>query len=162
MHLTTFADLGLRSMMMLGDLQEGERLTIADLAKATNASENHLARVIAKLVDMKMVVSVRGRNGGVYLSDSARGASVGRILRELEGPSEVVDCTGNKPCPLAARNCALRHRLADAQEAFFAELDGDTIGGLIAATRPVGTRISEDAHGPSRTLGLPTVPLKSQ
>ena len=91
MRLTTFADLGLRSMMILGDLPEGERLTIADLAKATNASDNHLARVIAKLVEMKLVVSVRGRNGGAYLSDTARGASVGKILRQIEGSSEVVD-----------------------------------------------------------------------
>ena len=64
MRLTTFADLGLRSMMILGDLPEGERLTIADLAKATNASDNHLARVIAKLVEMKLVVSVRGEMVG--------------------------------------------------------------------------------------------------
>lgn len=83
MHLTTFADLGLRSMMILGDLPEGQRLTISALAQATNASDNHLARVTAKLVDMGMVTSVRGRNGGVYLPDTARGASVGQILREL-------------------------------------------------------------------------------
>ncbi|AEI08560.1 Rrf2 DNA-binding transcription regulator [Corynebacterium resistens DSM 45100] len=161
MRLTTFADLGLRSMMILGDLPEGERLTIADLAKATNASDNHLARVIAKLVEMKLVVSVRGRNGGAYLSDTARGASVGKILRQIEGSSEVVDCAGTRPCPLAARDCALRHRLADAQEAFFATLDDDTIGDLIATTRPVDMRTPEDAHGTSRALGVPNVPRRS-
>lgn len=158
MHLTTFADLGLRSMMILGDLPEGERLTIAKLAKATNGSENHLARVIAKLVDMGLVTSVRGRNGGVYLPDTARGASVGKILRELEGPGEVVDCTGSKPCPLVTRDCALRHRLAAAKEAFFVELDGDTIGSLIESTRAAAQLQKGDAHGSPRSLGLPTAP----
>ena len=157
MHLTTFADLGLRSMMILGDLPEGQRLTISALAQATNASDNHLARVTAKLVDMGMVTSVRGRNGGVYLPDTARGASVGQILRELEGPGEVVDCEGNKPCPVASRNCALRHRLAAAREAFFVELDGDTIEDLVRVTRAAAQPNSEDTHGSSAPLGLPKV-----
>lgn len=155
MHLTTFADLGLRSMMILGDLPEGQRLTISALAQATNASDHHLARVIAKLVDMGMVTSVRGRNGGVYLPDTARGASVGRILRELEGPGEVVDCEGGKPCPLSIRACALRHRLAAAQEAFFVELDGDTIEDLVRATRAAAQPNTEGTHGSSAPLGLP-------
>ena len=157
MHLTTFADLGLRSMMILGDLPKGQRLTISALAQATNASDNHLARVIAKLVDMGLVTSVRGRNGGVCLPDTARGASVGQILRELEGPGEVVDCEGSKPCPLASRNCALRHRLAAAREAFFVELDGDTIEDLVRVTRAAAQPNSEDAHGSSAPLGLPKV-----
>lgn len=157
MHLTTFADLGLRSMMILGDMPAGQRLTISELAKATNASDNHLARVVAKLVDIELVSSTRGRNGGVHLPDSARGASVGQILRELEGPGEVVDCQGAKPCPLAAHDCKLRHRLAAAREAFFAELDGDTIGDLIRVNRVAAQPNSEEAHGSSTSLGLPTL-----
>ncbi|MFP7365408.1 Rrf2 family transcriptional regulator [Corynebacterium callunae] len=173
MHLTTFADLGLRSMMILGDLPAGQRLTISELAEATNSSNNHLARVIAKLVEMELVTSIRGRSGGVLLPDSARGASVGQILRELEGPGEVVDCEGTKPCPLAAYDCKLRHRLAAAKEAFFAELDGDTIGDLIRVNRVAGQPNprpnsgpnsgpnpgpnSEGAHGASTSLGLPTL-----
>ena len=156
MHLTTFADLGLRSMMILGDLPEGERLTIGKLAEAPNASENHLARVIAKLADLGFVTSIRGRNGGVHLPDTARGASVGQILRKLEGPGEVVDCEGGKPCPLASRQCALRHRLAQAREAFFVELDGDTIEDLIRATRAAQTR-TEETRGSSAPLGVPIV-----
>ena len=66
MHLTTFADLGLRSMMILGDLPEGQRLTISALAQATNASDNHLARVTAKLVDMGMVLSL------IHISEPTR------------------------------------------------------------------------------------------
>ena len=156
MHLTTFADLGLRILMVLGDLREGERVTLADLATRINGSTNHVAKVNARLVDLGWVTAVRGRSGGVYLADGTRQASVGKILRQLEGPGEVVDCEGGQRCPLAARDCALRRRLAAAREAFFAELDGDTIGDLIANTAP--------AHsGKSCTyqsLGLPHTPQR--
>lgn len=128
-------------MMILGDLPAGEKLTIGELAEAINASDNHVAKVVAKLVDMGLVTSVRGRNGGVHLAQHARRESVGKILRELEGPGEVVACEGNKTCPLVSRDCALRHRLASAKEAFFRELDADTVGDLIAATRTDGVAI---------------------
>lgn len=157
MHLTMFADLGLRILMTLGDLQPGQRLTISDLATRINGSANHVAKVNARLVDLGWVAAVRGRNGGVYLAEGTRQASVGHILRQLEGPGEVVDCEGSQGCPLAVRDCALRGRLAAAREAFFAELDQDTIGELIAHTAP--------AHSGGNTarqpLGLPHVPRRS-
>ena len=137
MHLTTFSDLGLRTLMVLGD--EGDRgqlQTIGELAENLNASRNHMPKVVAKLAELGMVDAVRGRNGGVQISEKGRHASVGKLLRVLEGPGEVVDCEGGMACPLAARDCALRHRLAAAQEAFFAALDGDTVAELIAQTKP--------------------------
>lgn len=157
MHLTTFADLGLRTLMILGDLDEGQRVTISDLAKTINASANHVAKVNARLVELGWVTAVRGRNGGVHLADGTRQASVGKILRQLEGPGEVVDCEGGARCPLLYRDCALRRRLAAAREAFFAELDGDTIGDLIVNTLPAGSGGKETPHH----LGLPHVPGRS-
>lgn len=156
MHLTTFADLGLRSLMILGDQPEGHLLTIGELAELINGSTHHVARVIAKLADMNIVESRRGRGGGVQLALAARNASVGQILRELEGPGEVVDCEGSQACPLARRDCALRHRLVAAKNAFFAELDGDTVGELIASTRPTNQRISASRSPGPQPLGMPT------
>ncbi len=149
MHLTTFSDLGLRVLMILGDVPPGEQLTIRQLSDAVNASNNHLSKVVAKLAELNLVVSVRGRNGGVLLAEGTRDVPVGKILRQLEGPGEVVECGGSKPCPLMYRDCQLRHRLAAAREAFFVELDKDTIGELISQTQP--------APAGSVGIGLPSV-----
>ena len=65
MHLTTFADLGLRTLVVLGDLQPGQRVTISDLATRINGSTNHVAKVNSRLVELGWVAAVRGRNGGV-------------------------------------------------------------------------------------------------
>ncbi|MFF1716492.1 RrF2 family transcriptional regulator [Streptomyces sp. NPDC058268] len=82
----------------------------------------HTAKAVAKLQHMGLVEARRGRGGGLILTASGRDASVGGIVRELEGPGDVVDCDGATPCPLRAA-CRLRGALRQAQEAFFASLD---------------------------------------
>ncbi|MFE1514397.1 Rrf2 family transcriptional regulator [Corynebacterium bovis] len=128
MHLTTFADLGLRSLMLMS----GRRSTVGRIAVLANASPSHVKKVVARLVDLGVAESVRGRGGGVSLAEGALRTDVGWLLRELEGPGEVVRCGGG--CPLADRGCALRHRLPEARANFFATFDGQTVGDLVAGT----------------------------
>lgn len=147
MHLTKFADLGLRSLMILGDTgphgstSPDQRRTIGELAVETAAPASHIKKVIAFLGGLGTVGSVRGRAGGVYLAEQPADIDIGAILRKLEGRNEVVNCI---ECPLARKDCALRQRLAEAQENFFATLDGISLADLIAQT-----------NGPV-TIGLPT------
>ena len=157
MQLTTFSDLGLRILMLVGarkvaNVADGATITISALAAELNASRNHVAKVVNDLGNRGVVGSVRGRHGGVHITDEGMRASVGGLLRQLEGEKDVVDCEGAMRCPLASLDCALRHRLAAAQEAFFATLDGDTIEDLVNATQP----LIADVSGPV-PLAAPTV-----
>ena len=92
----------------------------------------HAAKAVAALQRLGVVETRRGRAGGLSLREEARGFSVGRLVRDLEGPGEVVQCEGPVPCPLRG-GCRLRAALRDAQEAFFAALDPLTIADLAAA-----------------------------
>jgi Rrf2 family nitric oxide-sensitive transcriptional repressor len=78
------------------------------------------------------VYARRGRAGGLELTDAGREVSLGWLVRQLEGDREVVDCLGQSPCPLIAA-CRLRRVLADAKEAFYAELDRYTITDLVGS-----------------------------
>ncbi|MEJ5998885.1 RrF2 family transcriptional regulator [Corynebacterium sp. H130] len=135
MHLTRFSDLGLRLVLRLGEYEKGlavepnRRSTVANLAADINGSEAHVARVVAKLAELGIARSVRGRVGGVYLSEDAHDMSIGHILRLLEGPGEVINC---EECPYRTRDCLLRLRLAAAKEAFFASMDDITVADLLA------------------------------
>ena len=103
MHLTKFANLGLRSLMILGDTgaagatDPDQRRTVGELAVQTAAPASHIKKVVARLTGMGVLASVRGRSGGVYLADGARESDIGRLLRDLEGDHEVVDCEGGAP-----------------------------------------------------------------
>jgi Rrf2 family nitric oxide-sensitive transcriptional repressor len=142
MQLTRFTDLGLRALMLLAAAEDGgRRMTTRAIATSANASEHHVARAINRLVDLDLVRSQRGRTGGLFLTPAGRQASVGWLIRELEGDSEVIDCAGDRPCPLLPA-CRLRRALADANEAFYTELDrhvvGDLVGGaLIPLISPI-------------------------
>jgi len=130
MQLTRFTDLGLRAMMLLaaGEFDE-QRVTTRHIAANAGASENHIAKAVSRLVDLGLVHARRGRVGGLSLTDAGRAASVGWLVRELEGDREVIVCEGATPCPLIA-GCRLRRVLADAKEAFYAELDRYTVADL--------------------------------
>ncbi|MBF6066160.1 RrF2 family transcriptional regulator [Nocardia terpenica] len=131
MQLSRFTDLGLRAMMRLAVSRSGdERVTTKLIARQINASEHYVAKAVTKLSDLGLIAAQRGRAGGIVLTERGRSASVGGIVRELEGGSAVVDCHGDQPCPLAGA-CRWRHALADAQEAFYQELDKYTLSDLI-------------------------------
>lgn len=131
MQLTRFTDLGLRTMMLLAAADsDGRRITTRTIAVGADASENHIAKAVARLAELGMVNARRGRVGGLELTDAGRHASLGRLVRQLEGDAEVIDCTGGaQPCPLIPA-CRLRRVLAEAKEAFYRQLDGYTIDDL--------------------------------
>jgi Rrf2 family transcriptional regulator, nitric oxide-sensitive transcriptional repressor len=129
-HLTRFTDLGLRAVMVLAAAESREqRVTTRTIAAAAGASENHIAKAVSRLAELDMVNARRGRAGGLELTDAGREASVGWLVRRLEGDREVIDCTGEQPCPLISA-CRLRRALADAKEAFYTELDRHSINDL--------------------------------
>lgn len=130
MQLTRFTDLGLRTMMLLaaGDAAD-RRITTRTIAVGANASEHHIAKAVARLVELGMVNARRGRVGGLSLTEDGRTVSVGWLVRRLEGDAEVVDCDGGSPCPLIA-GCRLRRVLAEAKEAFYRALDNHTLEDL--------------------------------
>ncbi|MFD4141078.1 RrF2 family transcriptional regulator [Streptomyces sp. NPDC058572] len=137
MRLTKFTDLGLRAVMRLAVAEHGGSLTTREVAEAMNVPYAHMAKAIARLQHLGVVEARRGRGGGLALTGPGREASVGRLVRELEGEGEVVTCEGDTPCPLRGA-CRLRRALRDAQEAFYATLDPLTVADLVASpTGPV-------------------------
>lgn len=130
MQLTRFTDLGIRAMMLLAAGESADqRVTTRTIAAGAGASDNHIAKAVARLVELGMVNAKRGRVGGLTLTDAGRNASVGWLVRQLEGDREVIDCAGDSPCPLIVA-CRLRRALADAKDAFYASLDRYTVADL--------------------------------
>ncbi|MDT0609267.1 nitric oxide-sensing transcriptional repressor NsrR [Streptomyces lancefieldiae] len=144
MRLTKFTDLALRSVMRLAVLREGDDPPATrEVAEVVGVPYTHAAKAITRLQHLGVVEARRGRGGGLTLTDLGRRASVGWLVRELEGDGEVVACEGESPCPLRGA-CRLRGALRDAQEAFYAALDPLTVADLVASpTGPVLIGLSD-------------------
>lgn len=121
--------------MRLGIADEEERLTVSKLAADIQASEAHVAKIVARLVELGVARSVRGRIGGVYICDEAYPMGVGDLIRKLEGDEELVDCISERPCPFVRYDCLLRYKLADAKEAFYRSLNSITLEDLLTDAR---------------------------
>ncbi|MFF8275991.1 RrF2 family transcriptional regulator [Streptomyces lateritius] len=132
MRLTKFTDLALRSVMRLAVSESGESPTTREVAEVMGVQHAHLAKAITRLQHLGVVEARRGRGGGLALTGLGRRASVGWLVRELEGGGEVVACDDDAPCPLRAA-CRLRGALREAQEAFYATLDALTVADLVAS-----------------------------
>ncbi|MEU5626947.1 nitric oxide-sensing transcriptional repressor NsrR [Streptomyces tendae] len=148
MRLTKFTDLALRSVMRLAVVRDGdEPLATREVAEVVGVPYTHAAKAITRLQHLGVVEARRGRGGGLTLTDLGRNASVGWLVRQLEGDGEVVDCEGDNPCPLRGA-CRLRRALRDAQEAFYTALDPLTVTDLVASpTGPVLIGLTDRPSG---------------
>ncbi|MEU5719447.1 Rrf2 family transcriptional regulator [Streptomyces sp. NPDC020403] len=149
MRLTRFTDVALRVLMRLAVAADGDDPpTTREVAAAMQVPYTHAAKVVARLQHLGLVDARRGRGGGLTLTPAGRTASIGALVRRLEGPGEVVECEGATPCPLRS-GCRLRSALRRAEEAFYASLDPVTVADLVSSpTGPLLLGISAGRPAP--------------
>lgn len=146
MRLTRFTDVALRVLMRLAVARDEDPPTTREVAATMRVPYTHTAKVVARLQHLGLVDARRGRGGGLTLTSAGHRASVGTLVRELEGADEVVECEGDTPCPLRS-DCRLRGALRRAQEAFYATLDPITVTELVSS--PTGPLLIGISTGPA-------------
>lgn len=128
MHLTQFSDYSLRVLICLG--QHSDRLvTIDEIVYQFKVSRNHLVKVVNWLSKTGLIVSHRGKNGGLSLSRTVDKYRLGDLIRETEPHNELVECFNQKTntCPISGA-CELEMILWGAQTQFFETLNKYTLG----------------------------------
>jgi Rrf2 family nitric oxide-sensitive transcriptional repressor len=131
MHLDKFSDYALRILMVLA-VKRPETVSVRQVAETFDVSEHHLSKVATSLAQAGYIVSRRGRAGGLSLATDPRDVSIGKVLREIKDVVPVAECFGSTNTCRILPACGLRGPLKEAQEAFFAVLDGYTLADLTA------------------------------
>lgn len=148
MRLTRFTDNALRCLMYLG--RTGDRIvTVGEVADRMAMSEDHLLKVVRRLVELGYVITVRGRKGGVRLAKAPAEINVGAVVRATEDNLALVPCfdPGDTTCPLTPA-CSLASTLDDALGAFFTSLQRRTLADLIGVQGAgLGVRGTEGGPG---------------
>ena len=136
MRLTRHSDNALRALIYLGIHEAEKPARITDIARRMGMSEDHLAKVIARLAQLGYVETLRGREGGVRLAKAAELIVVGEVIRATEDNLNLVECfdPSTNQCPIAPA-CALAPALDEALTAFFTVLDRYTLADLTARPR---------------------------
>ncbi|MEI4234088.1 RrF2 family transcriptional regulator [Roseovarius sp. D22-M7] len=131
MRITKRANIAMRLLMFCA-ASDGHLVTKAEIALRCNTSPSHLAQIVNRLAQLGFLRTQRGRTGGITLARPAAQIRVGEVFRRLEENTPVAECfaDADNTCPLVAA-CRLRVALADAVEAFYAQLDEISLDALV-------------------------------
>jgi len=98
-----------------------KKLGIDEIAKAIDSPKSFTAKILQLLTkDNKIVSSVRGPNGGFYLTDKAKKLPVRSILEAVD-EDDVLNkcvlglkqCSEIKPCPMHTQYKSIKHQLIE-------------------------------------------------
>ena len=131
MHLNQASDFALRILMLLANKKDP--MTVDEIAQQLLLVKSHTMKIVAKLVKAELLVSQRGRTGGVSLGKSPEHISVGDVVRTIETDFAIVECMrdGGSTCTYLP-NCKLRGVMHDAYGAFQEVLDGQSLKSIIS------------------------------
>ena len=123
MKISTKGRYAVRVMLDLALNNNGECIKVKEIAARQGISEKYLEQIISILSRAGCVRSVRGNQGGYYLTRPASEYTVGMILRITEGNLAPVDCLAGEDNPCQRRDDCVTLRL-------WQELD-DAIRGVV-------------------------------
>ena len=111
-------------MIYLAQKGSEEPVMIGEIAKSYNIPHQFLAKITQTLVKQKLLVTVRGRKGGVKLSRSPSGIYLPEIIQAIEGPPSDQEqcvfgldmCTDEQPCPFHSKWSVIREQIRDMLE----------------------------------------------
>src|SRR5579862_2331702 len=160
MRLNGQTDFSLRLLIYLAT-KNGGPATIQEVSSRMGLSQTHMMRVAAKLVANGLLLSSRGRQGGISLGRDASEITVEEVVRKMEPDFALVQCMEplGGEC-LIEPACLLKGVLSSALAAFFSELKGVTIAQLIQPKRAhlsqiLRLDIPPDRFNPAATLSGP-------
>jgi len=128
MQLTKFTDYALR-VLIYAALNKDRQITISELTEKYQLPKNHLIKVVHQLSKEGLLLSKRGRSGGLMMGKPADKIMVGYVVSRFEPQVDIVDCA-NPRCVISV-GCVLKKALNEAHEAFINTLNQYTIADLI-------------------------------
>ncbi len=117
-------------------------LTVGLIAKSQSISEPYLEQLMGPLKRAGIVDGVRGAQGGYQLARDPAIISVGDVVRALEGPIALTDCTTGDPshCP-SLSHCVGPDVWNRVQAALVQTMDGISFRQLLAEQESEGRPI---------------------
>ncbi len=92
MKISTKGRYAIRLMIDLAEHNNGEFITLMDIAERQEISEKYLESIVSILSKNSLLVSLRGKGGGYKLARDPEDYTVGSILRLTEGSLSPVSC----------------------------------------------------------------------
>jgi len=138
MKLSTRGRYGTRVLLDLA-LHEGEGpVPLKDIAQRQQISLLYLEHLVAPLIAVGMIRSMRGTRGGIWLARSPQEIKLNEVVGLLEGSIAPVDCVNDpKACP-RSDSCVTRDIWVELKEAMDGVLESKTLHDLVEMQKKKG------------------------
>ncbi len=133
MQLTQYTDYSLRTLIYLGLRRDGLS-TITEISESYGISRNHLVKVVHQLGAQGLIVTVRGKGGGIRLASPPDEINIGDVVRRFENLA-LVECFSDGNTCAISPSCRLRGVLQEAMRGFMEVLDTYTLQDLLASKK---------------------------
>jgi len=139
LRVTKLADYGIVLMTYFASNDEGQMHNTRDLAAEVSLPLPVVSKILKVLAREGLLISHRGTKGGYSMSRPAKRISVADIIRALEGPIAVTECTDrvHGDCNLE-RLCPVRSNWHRINEAIREALEKISLAEM---SRPLPTRL---------------------
>jgi len=147
MKITAQEEYGLRCLLQLARLPQGQVVTVKDIASREGISSAYAEKLLRILSRADLVHSVRGLRGGYVLNRPATQVSLGEVVRAL-GTVESTDhiCrsyTGNEAACVHFSDCGIRSVWSGLTSYIQGFLDQTTLASLLGGEDAVATRLAQ-------------------
>jgi Rrf2 family protein len=139
MQLTRAADYAVRVMIYLASQPEGAVVSKSNLAKAAEAPESFLSKILQSLARAGLIQARRGTVGGFSLLSRGAGASLLDVVEAIDGPIALNICLTSGGSCHRHKECAAHDVWVRAQGAMLAVLGAAKIAELAHGSRSGST-----------------------
>jgi len=131
MELTKYTDYSLRILIYLA-ITTDHLVTVDEIAEVYGISRHHVAKAVFHLSQMGVILTTRGRTGGMRLAGNPEEVNLGQIVRHTEPHMNLLECFDVEisTCPLVEA-CTLKGVLKQAKRAFLDVLDQYTLADML-------------------------------
>jgi len=98
MKISTKGRYGARAALELALRYGMGPVMVREIAESQGISERYLEQILNTLRTAELVKSTRGAKGGYELAKPPGEITLGDVVRALEGPFDIVSCTGDYEC----------------------------------------------------------------
>ncbi|WP_300385405.1 Rrf2 family transcriptional regulator [Clostridium sp.] len=131
MYLSKFTDYSFRTLVYLAENKE-KLATVEQLAKTLDVSEHHLKKVVHKLAKTGLIMSMKGRCGGLRLVLNPEDINLGKVLLITEDNLNIAKCFNEESyCPFRKKGCKLRCIMNESLNAFLNQFSKYTLKDLL-------------------------------
>ncbi|MFD0796395.1 RrF2 family transcriptional regulator [Maribacter chungangensis] len=109
-----------------------KKLLAKEISKSTEIPQAYLSKLMQELTRHNLISSVRGPNGGFFLTDENRNVSLLEIVTLIDGDNRLTSCMlGLHKCD-ADNPCPIHHFVGDTKTSFVKNLKKNTVQDLVA------------------------------